>query len=182
MRLAGVRSPVHLSRPAVILSPFAAPPADVPLVDSKLLTAQQREIAEAWIRVHATAVEVEAIGVEPINRLGIGWANRMIFGRLMTRLGRGRYIVDGNLHLHGLGPMGTQVLCVCDGDVHVPAIAACLDCRQGVPRLVGWERYMMPTLAMGGCGTRGMAHVSISKRSGTLAVRIASNPILTTCV
>ena len=109
---------------AVILPDTARPPDSLPLTDSKQLTREQREILDHWIREHAALIAVELIGVEAINRLGIGWANRAIFSRLMHRIGARRYLVDGNLRLHGLAPTGARVICRCDGDVHEPAIAA----------------------------------------------------------
>lgn len=109
---------------AVALSPLMTPPVDLRLTDSKLLTPEQRRAADAWIRMHAPMVAVASIDVDAINQLGIGWANRAIFGMLMAQLGRGRYLVDGNLNLHGLGGAGTQIVCICDGDAREPAIAA----------------------------------------------------------
>jgi ribonuclease HII len=109
---------------AVALSPRTTPPAGLRLTDSKLLTPEQRRAAATWIRLHAHTVLVESIDVDAINALGIGWANRAIFGLLMARLGRGRYLVDGNLNLHGLGGAGRQIVCLCDGDAQEPAIAA----------------------------------------------------------
>ena len=42
----------------------------------------------------------------------------------MSRTGARRYLVDGNLRLHGLAPAGSVVVCICDGDAREPAIAA----------------------------------------------------------
>src|SRR6185437_9122211 len=109
---------------AVALPAVTLPPPGVLLRDSKQLTPQQRDHADAWIRDHASLVLIEVIKVDAINGLGIGWANRMIFARLMARLGPRRYLVDGNLRLHGLGPPGACVVCRCQGDAHEPAIAA----------------------------------------------------------
>lgn len=109
---------------AVALPTVTPPPPGVLLRDSKQLTSQQRDHADAWIRDRASLVLIEVIKVEAINGLGIGWANRMIFARLMARLGPRRYLIDGNLRLHGLGPPGACVVCRCQGDAHEPAIAA----------------------------------------------------------
>ncbi|HVA91502.1 MAG TPA: ribonuclease HII [Chloroflexota bacterium] len=109
---------------AVALPAATLPPPGVWLRDSKQLSPEQRDRTEAWIRAHASLVLIEVIGVDAINGLGIGWANRMIFARLMARLGPRRYLVDGNLRLHGLGPAGARVVCRCQGDAHEPAIAA----------------------------------------------------------
>jgi ribonuclease HII len=143
---------------AVTLCPLATPPADLRLTDSKLLTPEQRVEADAWIRSHARILAIESIDVEAINRLGIGWANRAIFGFLMSRLGRGRYLVDGNLNLHGLGLAGTQVVCVCDGDVDEPAIAAAsIVAKVHRDRVMGTLHHMYPQYGWqrnAGYGTR----------------------------
>jgi ribonuclease HII len=109
---------------AVVLPEDVRPPAELELRDSKQIVPEQRALIDLWIRDHAELVLIEVIGVEPINRLGIGWANRMIFARLMQRIGPRRYLVDGNLRLHGLGPPGARVVCRCGGDAHEPTIAA----------------------------------------------------------
>jgi ribonuclease HII len=109
---------------AVILPSDSRPPAGLTLTDSKQLSAGDREQLDAWIRRQASTVVLETIGVAAINHLGIGWANRSIFGRLMAQLGTRRYLVDGNLRLHGLAPRGARVVCCCDGDRLEPAIAA----------------------------------------------------------
>ena len=109
---------------AVVLPSTLATPSGLLIGDSKGLAAEHRVSLDAWIRAHAAMVVIEEIGVEAINRLGIGWANRAIYGRLMRRLGVRRYLVDGNLRLHGLGPPGTQVVCRCGGDAAEPCIAA----------------------------------------------------------
>jgi ribonuclease HII len=109
---------------AVALPEQARPPAGLELRDSKQIVPEQRALIDRWIREHAELVLIEVIEVEPINRLGIGWANRMVFARLMRRIGPCRYLVDGNLRLHGLGPPGARVVCRCGGDAHEPTIAA----------------------------------------------------------
>ncbi len=100
------------------------PPAGIHLADSKSLAREQRQTAAAWIREQSICLAIESVGVPAINTLGMGWANRAIFGRLMSRMRAQRYLVDGNLHLHGLAPEGSVVICICDGDVHEPAVAA----------------------------------------------------------
>jgi ribonuclease HII len=109
---------------AVALDPLVIPPPGLRLTDSKLLTQEQRRSVAAWIQAQARTVVIETIDVEAINLLGIGWANRAVFGLLMARLGPNRYLVDGNLNLHGLGGAGSQIVCLCDGDATEPAIAA----------------------------------------------------------
>jgi ribonuclease HII len=109
---------------AVVLPHQSRLPADMTLTDSKQLTAAERERLDGWIRRHADMIAVQTIGVAAINQLGIGWANRSVFGRLMAHLGTRRYLVDGNLRLHGLAPRGARIVCRCDGDQLEPAIAA----------------------------------------------------------
>jgi ribonuclease HII len=109
---------------AVVLPGGIVPPPGIRVTDSKVLTHEQRIAVDAWIRSEALDVSIEVIGVEAINRLGIGWANRTVFARLMSRVGATRYLVDGNLRLHGLAPSGTRIVCQCDGDACEPSIAA----------------------------------------------------------
>jgi ribonuclease HII len=109
---------------AVVLPRQPRPPAGLELADSKQLSPQERAELDLWIRGHAEVIALEAIGVAAIDQLGIGWANRSIFGRLMARLGTRRYLIDGNLRLHGLAPRGGRIVCRCDGDRLEPSIAA----------------------------------------------------------
>src|SRR5579875_1474312 len=110
---------------AVALAPNLERSADaMALVDSKLLSPAAREDLDYWIRTHADLVLVEVIGVDAINRLGMGWANRIVYARLMARGGAGRYVVDGNLRLYRLAPVGSLVVCRCKGEHHSRMVAA----------------------------------------------------------
>jgi ribonuclease HII len=109
---------------AVALPDRVQLPPGLAIADSKGLSPEQRTELDRWIRAHAGLLAIELIGVEAINRLGIGWANRAIYGRLMRRLGVRRYLVDGNLRLHGLAPPGSRVVCRCGGDAREPVIGA----------------------------------------------------------
>lgn len=110
---------------AVVLAPDLERTVDATaLVDSKLLTARDREELDRWIRAHADLVLIEMVGVGAINQLGMGWANRIVYARLMARGGAGRYVVDGNLRLHRLAPAGSLVICRCKGDQHSRMVAA----------------------------------------------------------
>jgi ribonuclease HII len=109
---------------AVALPAALQVPEGLTIADSKEIAPELRAVVDAWIRQHAEIVVVESIGVTAINRLGIGWANRAIYGRLMARLGARRYRVDGNLRLHGLAPPGSTIICRCGGDRYDQAIAA----------------------------------------------------------
>jgi ribonuclease HII len=136
---------------AVILPRECVLPTGQRLTDSKVLSPAERAASDAWIRRHAELVAIESIGVEAINRLGIGWANRAIFGRLMDRIGTARFLVDGNLRLHGLAPHGARIVCRCDGDAYEPAIAAAsivakvyrdrlMECLHQAYPCYGWSR------------------------------------------
>src|SRR5215831_9072913 len=87
---------------AVVFPPgfdFIARFPGVAFGDSKKLTPRQREAAYDLVMAHAVVCEVENIDVDDINAHDIGWANRTIFERLITRVTAERYIVDGNLKL-----------------------------------------------------------------------------------
>ena len=87
---------------AVVFPPdfdFAARFPHIAFGDSKKLTARQREAAYALIVTHALVCETEFIDVFDINARDIGWANRTIFERLISRVEADRFIVDGNLKL-----------------------------------------------------------------------------------
>ncbi len=90
------------------------------LRDSKQLTPHQREEVEPLIRRAARAVELVTIGVEVINRWGIGWANREAFRLLMDRIVAPMYLCDGNLVI----PTPLVYRSVVGGDHLVPAISA----------------------------------------------------------
>ncbi len=90
------------------------------LRDSKLLTALQRERAEAAIREVATAVEVVEVSPQDIDLRGVGWANRWAFEELMRRVPAPLYLVDGNLRLDPRRPHR----CIPGGDRLVGAISA----------------------------------------------------------
>jgi ribonuclease HII len=110
---------------AVVLAPNLERSVDaMALVDSKLLSHAEREELDRWIRTHADLVLIELVGVAAINQLGMGWANRIVYARLMARGGAGRYVVDGNLRLHRLAPAGSVVICRCKGEQHNRMVAA----------------------------------------------------------
>ncbi|MGC8473240.1 MAG: ribonuclease HII [Candidatus Dormibacteria bacterium] len=90
------------------------------LRDSKLLTALQRDRAEAAIRAAATAVEVVEVSPQDIDLRGVGWANRWAFEELMRRVPAPLYLVDGNLRLDP----GRPHRCIPKGDRLVRAISA----------------------------------------------------------
>lgn len=90
------------------------------LRDSKLLTAEQREVADAAIRRAALAVHVVQASAAEINERGIGWANVEVFRRLVDLVEADGYCADGNLRIRARRP----VQCVIGGDRLVPAISA----------------------------------------------------------
>ena len=90
------------------------------LRDSKLLTASQRDRAEAAILEAAAAVEVVEVPPREIDLQGVGWANRWAFEELMRRVPAPLYLVDGNLRLDP----GRPHRCIPGGDRLVGAISA----------------------------------------------------------
>ncbi len=69
-----------------------------PLRDSKKLSASQREKIVSVLPQLSVTYLLEEISVENINERGLGWANREIFERLITKVKANLYIVDGNLN------------------------------------------------------------------------------------
>ncbi len=65
--------------------------------DSKKLSPRQRQAAYDLIRVHALSMTIQRIDVPEIDANGIGWANRIIFERLISAVEADQYVVDGNL-------------------------------------------------------------------------------------
>ncbi len=68
-----------------------------PLRDSKKLTEIQRNKIFAQKKKLPILYKIEEVSVEEINEHGMGWANKIIFERLMTKVKATIYIVDGNL-------------------------------------------------------------------------------------
>lgn len=97
--------------------------------DSKSMTEKGRE---AWAEAFkATAKErgiqfvVIQIGVTDINQYGIGWANREIFRRLITRIDADEYIVDGRYKIAELvGDKRQRTFDVVRADTTHPIVAA----------------------------------------------------------
>ena len=94
------------------------------LRDSKTLSAHQRGNLIAYIYEYAEHVAAEIIPVEDINTLGLGWANRTVFERLIMAVEADRYIVDGNLKLQNLGRRRAKVRCVVRADQTEQAVSA----------------------------------------------------------
>lgn len=90
------------------------------LRDSKLLSARQREEIEPVIRREAVALQVSVIEVGLIDDLGIGWANRSAFQRLIEGVEAPEYLGDGNLAI----TTNRRYRSVIGGDRLVPAISA----------------------------------------------------------
>lgn len=98
--------------------------SDLPLRDSKRLSARQRERIFPFIHDFALIVQTEVIPVEDINRAGIGWANRTAFESLILRIEADKYIVDGNLKLHDLGWKVARYQSVVRADQQYAAVSA----------------------------------------------------------
>lgn len=104
---------------AVIFPPtfvFAEAFPKLPLRDSKKLSMRQREVLIEKIISAALTWKVEKITVAEINELGLGWANRAVFERLIGALEADLYIVDGNLKLADVGEKRPKVRCVVRAD------------------------------------------------------------------
>ena len=79
--------------------------ASIKIRDSKLLSAQQREKAQGWIKEHALAWAIGEATVEEINHINIRQASHLAMRRALTALGLipDLVLVDGNpvqLHEH----------------------------------------------------------------------------------
>ena len=92
--------------------------------DSKTLTRRQRRLVEAAVRRHALTVQLELIPVADIEANGIGWANREVFRRLLSRTDADEYVVDGNLRPDVLEGRPGRVRSQVKADSLVPAVAA----------------------------------------------------------
>ena len=68
-----------------------------PLRDSKKLSHLQRQKIVNAISPLTVDFQIESISVEEINAHGIGWANQIVFERLIQKSNSDQYIVDGNL-------------------------------------------------------------------------------------
>lgn len=68
-----------------------------PLRDSKKLSHLQRQKIVNFISTSNVDFQIESVSVAEINENGIGWANKVIFERLIAISKSDKYIVDGNL-------------------------------------------------------------------------------------
>lgn len=69
----------------------------VPLRDSKKLTETQRNKIVSLLPNLPLIYQTEEVSVSEINQFGIGWANKIIFERLIEKMKANLYIIDGNL-------------------------------------------------------------------------------------
>lgn len=112
---------------AVVFPPdfdFAARFPHIAFGDSKKLTVRQRATAYDLIVANALICETEFIDVGDINARDIGWANRAVFERLISRVQAERYIVDGNLKLTVPLEKQDAARCVIRADQTEPAVSA----------------------------------------------------------
>lgn len=68
-----------------------------PLRDSKKLTETQRNQIYSIRSNLPITYMIEVVSVEEINKHGLGWANRIIFERLIEKVKATIYMIDGNL-------------------------------------------------------------------------------------
>ena len=98
-----VAAAVAISNPAVLAScPF-------PVRDSKVLTQIQRENVVTYLKTIPVSYSLEIVSVTDINEKGIGWANKIIFEKLIDSVSADEYIVDGNLKLDCSKPYLSQI-------------------------------------------------------------------------
>ena len=102
---------------AVVLPPRFRHPL---LRDSKMLTANQREVVAAVLRRRAVAWAIAEVSVEEINARGLGWANIDIFRRLVDEVHADGYCCDGKLRINASHPVHSLI----GGDNKVPAVSA----------------------------------------------------------
>ncbi|SRR5258706_2648514 len=74
----------------------------VPLRDSKKLTEIQRNKIISLLPKLPIVYRIEEVSVNDINQHGIGWANKIIFERLIEKVKAQIYVVDGNLKFDNL--------------------------------------------------------------------------------
>lgn len=74
--------------------------APVPVRDSKTLSPLQRNKLHHFILGMPITVAVSYLPATLINQMGIGWANKTVFERLIESLDSSQYLVDGNLQLN----------------------------------------------------------------------------------
>lgn len=94
------------------------------LRDSKSLNRKQRELMSALIRKLGVIVQTAIISVEYINTHGIGWANQVIFRKLIDGIDAPAYVVDGSIKPTVSSQRASRVVVLPKADATVPAVAA----------------------------------------------------------
>lgn len=74
--------------------------APAPIRDSKTLSPLQRSKLHQYLLSMPITVALSTVSADLINQMGISWANKTIFERLIDSLNAPQYIVDGNLKLN----------------------------------------------------------------------------------
>jgi ribonuclease HII len=136
--------------------------------DSKTLSRHQREKVAEMVAICASLIKVESIPVEEINQMGIGWANRTVFERLIMALDADHYIVDGRLKLGNLGKRAANVETAIRADtIHQAVMAAAIVAKVERDRLMDTLHKEFPVYAWDhnrGYGTR--AHINALREYG----------------
>ncbi len=94
------------------------------LRDSKKLSARQRNTLFEEIVESGALIEIEIISTRQINNVGIGWANKEIFRRLIKRIRAYEYVVDGNLNLGRIKNKSKNVKSLVNADATIEEVMA----------------------------------------------------------
>ncbi|MBI4062498.1 ribonuclease HII [Candidatus Gottesmanbacteria bacterium] len=145
--------------------------------DGKLLKPGQRSLIYRKAKRMGVQIFVEIVSTRQINNHGIGWANRMIFRRLIKRIEADRYIIDGNLNTGRV--IGRKIQSIVDADAMVPeAILAGIVAKVERDRLMRKLHHKYPKF-----GWRTNAGYGTKKHIASLAqnpVTIHHRPIFVT--
>ena len=94
------------------------------LRDSKATPRGKREAVARALREHALLIALAIAPVSQINALGVGWANREVFRRLISEVDADDYVVDGKVRPPAPADRIARVRCLVKADAHTPAVSA----------------------------------------------------------
>lgn len=90
--------------------------------DSKLLSAQQRNIIYKTLKKLHIDITIEVISARTINNHGIGWANRQVFRRLIKKIDADEFIVDGNLKIGRICEKTDRIRSIVNADATIAEV------------------------------------------------------------